>query len=182
MCYPMLVYAAIAVATAVASAKQQKDSANRQEQAIQDGLARDREATAEQYKQIQKSSMDEQAQLHTNILIDSARIAAMQGESGMQGASHARVAQEAENNNAQDMATLEQNRQRQMTNARLGGVAQQSRASVQLAGIRRPSNAGTALQIGGALASQYKPGAPGEGPVTKPDGWDNSFDNPDNYG
>lgn len=181
MCYPLLIMAAVSIATAVASAKQQKDSAAKQEQSIQDGLAKDREATAEQYKQIQKTSMDDQAKLHTDYLVDAARIQAMQGESGLQGASQNRVTQEAANNYNTDAATLEINRQRQMTGAKTQGVAQQSRANVQLAGIKYPSNVGTALQIAGSVASQYKPG-PGDVPVTKPQGWDSSFDNPDNYG
>lgn len=182
MCEPTTIaLAAIAVAGAVAGHEQQRSSAAKQEQAIQDGLARDREATAEQYKQIQKTSMDDQAKLHTDYLIDAARIQAMQGESGMQGASQDRVSQEADNTYATDAATLEINRQRQMTGAKTQGIAQQSRANVQLAGIKYPSNVGTALQIAGSVASKFKPG-PGEVPVTKPQGWDSSFDNPNNYG
>lgn len=161
MCYPLLIMAAVAVVSAVASAKQQKDSAAKQEQAIQDGLAKDREATAEQYKQIQKTSMDDQAKLHTDYLIDAARIQAMQGESGLQGASQDRVTQEAENNYNTDAATLEINRQRQMTGAKTQGVAQQSRANVQLAGIKYPSNVGTALQIAGSVGSIYAAGQTG---------------------
>lgn len=182
MCEPTsIALVAIAVVGAVVGKMESDKAAKRQEDAITSNLEKDRAATAEQYKQIQETAMDDQAQLHTNYLIDSARIQAMQGESGLQGASHDRVALEAENNSNQDMATLEQNRKRQMTNAKTQGIAQASRAGVQLSGIKRQSNAGTALQIGGAVASAYaKPS--GEGPVTKPQGWDNSFDNPDNYG
>lgn len=168
MCSPTIALATLAVVSTVASAEQQKSMAAKQEQAIQDGLARDREATAEQYKQIQQTSMDDQAKLHTDYLIDAARIRAMQGESGLQGASHERVAQEADNTYATDAATLEINRQRQMTNAKTQGVAQQSRANVQLAGIKYPSAAGTALQIAGNVASLYKPGGdvPNKGAYT----------------
>lgn len=147
--------AVIAVVGAVAGKMESDKAANRQEKAIQDGLARDREATAEQYKQIQKTSMDEQAQLHTNYLIDSARIAAMQGESGMQGASHERVLDEAENNAATDAATLENNRQWQAKQAQTQGIAAASRAQTQLAGIQRQSNVGTALQIAGGVTAAY---------------------------
>lgn len=166
MCYPLLIMAAVSVAASLASAKQQKDMAAKQEQAIQDGLARDREATAEQYRQIQKTSMDDRAKLHTDYLIDDARIRAMQSESGLQGASQDRVTQDAENNYATDAATLEINRQRQMTSAKTQGIAQQSRAQVQLAGIKYPSNVGTALQIAGDVASKYKPNS-GEPPAAK---------------
>lgn len=165
MCYPLLIMAAVSIATSLATAAQQRSAAAKQEQAIQEGLARDREATAEQYKQIQQTAMDDQAKLHTDYLIDAARIQAMQGESGLQGASQDRVGAEADNNYATDAATLEINRQRQMTAAKTQGVAQQSRANVQLAGIKYPSNVGTALQIAGSVGSMYKPG-PGDAPAT----------------
>lgn len=162
--YTAAVMAVVAITGAVAGKMESDKAANRQEKAIQDGLARDREATAEQYRQIQKSAMDEQAQLHTNYLIDSARIAAMQGESGMQGASQDRVQAEAENTYATDAATLENNRQWQAKQAQTQGIAGQSRAQVQLQGIQRKSNAATALQIAGALS---KPGeTPDKGAYT----------------
>lgn len=156
MCDPVsITMAGIAIVGAVVGKVESDKAANRQEKAIQDGLARDREATAEQYKQIQKSSMDEQAQLHTNYLIDSARIAAMQGESGMQGASQDRIKTEAENTYATDAATLENNRQWQAKQAQTQGVAGQSRAQVQLSGIQRQSAASTGLQIAGAVVGGY---------------------------
>lgn len=156
MCDPVsITMAGIAIVGAVAGKMESDKMASRQEKVIQDGLARDREATAAQYEQIQKTSMDEQAQLHTNYLIDSARIAAMQGESGMQGASHDRVQAEAENNAATDAATLENNRQWQAKQAQTQGVASASRAQVQLSGIQRQSSVGTALQIAGGVAGAY---------------------------
>lgn len=156
MCDPVsITMAGIAIVGAVAGKMESDKMANRQEKAIQDGLARDREATAEQYKQIQKTSMDEQAQLHTSYLIDSARIAAIQGESGMQGASQDRIQAEAENTYATDAATLENNRQWQAKHAQTQGVAGQSRAQVQLSGIQRQSNVGTALQIAGGVTAAY---------------------------
>lgn len=156
MCDPVsITLATVAVVGAVVGKAESDKAANRQERAIQDGLARDREATAEQYKQIQKTSMDEQAQLHTNYLIDAARIAAIQGESGMQGTSHDRLQAEAANTYATDAATLENNRQWQAKQAKTQGVAAQSRAQVQLLGIQRQSNLSTGLQIAGAVAGGY---------------------------
>uniref|UniRef100_Q47D36 Uncharacterized protein n=1 Tax=Dechloromonas aromatica (strain RCB) TaxID=159087 RepID=Q47D36_DECAR len=156
MCDPVsITMGVIAVVGAVGGKMESDKMANRQEKAIQDGLALDRAATARQYEQIQKTSMDEQAQLHTNYLIDSARISAMQGESGMQGASHDRVQTEAENNAATDAATLENNRQWQAKQAQTQGVASSSRAQVQLSGIQRQSSVGTALQIAGGVAGAY---------------------------
>lgn len=156
MCDPVsITLAVVAVVGAVVGKMEYDKAANRQEKAIQDGLARDREATAEQYKQIQKSSMDEQAQLHTNYLIDSARIAAMQGESGMQGSTQDRIQDEAANTYATDAATLENNRQWQAKQAQTQGVAAASRAQVQLSGIQRQSELSTGVQIAGAVAGGY---------------------------
>lgn len=169
MCDPVsIVMGVIAVVGAVVGKMESDKAANRQEQAIQDGLARDREATAEQYKQIQKISMDEQAQLHTNYLIDAARIQAIQGESGMQGASQDRIADEAANIAATDAATLENNRQWQQGAARTQSIAQQSRGSLQLAGIQRQSNLGTGLQIAGGVAGAYANSQKVKAPNPKP--------------
>lgn len=156
MCDPVsITMAGIAIVGAVAGKMESDKMASRQEKAIQDGLARDREATAEQYRQIQKSSMDEQAQLHTNYMIDAARIQAIQGESGMQGATQDRIKDEAANTYATDAATLENNRQWQAKQAQTQGVAAASRAQVQLSGIQRQSNASTALQIAGGVTAAY---------------------------
>ncbi len=182
MCEPVsIVMAVVAIVGAVGGHMAQTSAANKQEQAVQDGIAADRAATAEQYKQINKAAMDDQAGLHTSYLIDSARIQAISAESGLQGNTQDRIVGEAENNSSSDMATLERNRTNQQNQARTQSAAQMNKANLQLAGIKRPSNVGTALQIGGAVASAYKP-APGDLPVTKPQGWDTSFDNPDNYG
>lgn len=169
MCDPVsIVMAVVAVVGAVVGKMESDKAANRQEQAIQDGLARDREATAEQYKQIQKSSMDEQAKLHTDYMIDAARIQAIQGESGMQGATHDRVAGEAENNSATDMATLENNRKWQQDAARTQSAAAGSRAQMQLAGVQRRSNLSTGLQIAGGLEGAYANSQKVAAPQPKP--------------
>jgi len=146
---------AISAATAAVSYSEGEKQAQRQEQAIQDGLAKDRAATARQYQQIQESAMDEQAQLQTNYLIDSARLNAIAGESGLGGLSQERIQQEAANNSASDMATLEQNRVRQGEAASSQGLARATQAGVQLAGIKHPSALGAGLQIAGAAASAY---------------------------
>jgi hypothetical protein len=162
MCEPTTIAAiamlAISATSAVVSHQTQEDAANQQEQAVQDGLAKDRAATARQYQQIQESAMDEQAQLHTDYLIDSARIRAIAGESGLGGLSQERIAQESANNAASDMATLEQNRARQSEQAHTSGLAGATKGGIQLAGIQRPSKLGTGLQIAGAAAKAYSPG------------------------
>lgn len=156
MCDPVsIVMAVVAVAGAVVGKMSADKAANQQEQAVQDGLAKDREATAEQYKQINKQAMDDQAQLHTNYLIDSARIQAVQAESGLQGASNDRVEAEAANNSESDMATLERNRVNANNQTKTQSTAQASKANLQLAGIQRPSSVGTALQIAGGVSGAY---------------------------
>lgn len=174
MCEPTTIAAVAALAISAAGAlvthAETNKAAARQEQAIQDGLAKDRASTARQYQQIQESAMDEQAQLHTNYLIDSARLNAIAGESGLGGLSQERIQQEAANNSASDMATLEQNRVRQGEAAASQGLARATQAGVQMAGIRRASALGTGLQIAGAAAKAYgdvKPSpAPDKGAYT----------------
>lgn len=168
MCEPVTIcMAAIAIVGAVVSKMSADKAASKQEKAIQEGIAADRAATAEQYKEINKVAMDNQAQLHTSYLIDSARIQAIQSESGMQGASADRVTAEAENNSATDMATLESNRVSQQGQASRSSAAQANRANLQMAGINRPSNVGTALQIGGAVAGAYAKNAQIEADAAK---------------
>jgi hypothetical protein len=79
----------------------------------------------------------------------------IQAESGLQGASYGRIQDEAENNASTDAATLENNRQWQAKQAQTQGIAGQSRAQVQLSGIQRKSNVGTALQIAGGVTTAY---------------------------
>lgn len=159
MCEPATIAAvamlAISAATAAVSHSEQEKSANRQEQAIQDGLSKDRAATARQYEQIQASAQDDQAQRYTEYLIDDARIKAVAGESGLSGYTTDRIAQENANNAETDMATLERNRQRQAEMAHTQGLASSTKGSIQLSGVRHPSSLGTGLQIAGAAASAY---------------------------
>ena len=165
-----IVGAAASATGSVVQANAQKSSAKAQEEAIQDGLAKDRAATARQYQQIQETSQNEQAQRHTEYLIDQARIMSIAGESGLQGATTDRIAQENANNAEADMATLESNRQRQMEMAHTQGLSSSTKGNVQLMGIRRPSDLATGLQIAGSAADAYgktsKPSAPNKGTYT----------------
>lgn len=159
MCEPTTIAAvamlAISATTAIVGQQEQEKAANRQEQAIQDGLSKDRAATARQYEQIQASAQDDQALRYTEYLIDDARIKAVAGESGLAGYTTDRIAQESANNADTDMATLERNRQRQAEMAHTQGLASSTKGSIQLSGIRHPSSLGTGLQIAGAAVSAY---------------------------
>lgn len=137
-----------------ASTAAQQDAANKaaaaQEQMIQDGLAKERAATARQYEEINKVSMDDSAQRYKEYLITSARLKAIGAESGLFGTTQDRIEQEAQNNADTDLATIEANRQRQTEAAHTQAVSKASQASAQLAGIRRPSALGAGLQIASA--------------------------------
>lgn len=158
MCDPVsAAYAAVAIAAAGAYVQydEGQKSAKRQEQAIQDGLAKDRAATQRMYSQINESAQDEQAARHTEYLIDAARIKTIQGESGLAGATFDRQQQENQDKSEADMATIEKNRQWSAVNANSQSQARGTQASIQLSGIRKPSALGAGLQIAGAGVSSY---------------------------
>lgn len=158
MCPPAVLAAASLAISAVSTVMQyesQKETAEQQEAMILDGQAKERAATQRQYQQIQESSMDEQAQRHTEYLIDQARIKAIGAESGLSGGTQDRIEAEAENSAATDMATIESNRKRQSEQAASQGMARTTQANVQLSGIRKPSALGAGLQIAGAAMGSY---------------------------
>lgn len=158
MCDPataMFVVAATAAATTYIQYEDQKDAAKKQTRMLEDSLEKDRANTSVQYEQIQESAKDDQAQLHTQMLIDKARLRAINAESGLAGATQDRTALELENNASADMATLEQNRERKVVNAASQSQARGTQASIQLSGIRKPSSLGAGLQIVGYGAQGY---------------------------
>lgn len=159
MCNPLLIAAAsmaMQTASTLAQADAQEEAANRAEQMALDGLAKDRAAASRMYEQINESAQDEQAQRHTEMLIDKARLHAINAESGLAGATQDRMAQEVENNAVTDMATIEKNRSWKAINANSQSQARGTQAGVQLSGIRRPSALGVGLQIGGAALDAYR--------------------------
>lgn len=158
MCEPTTLSLATLAIGAIGSVVQYEEgqkSAAKQEQIIQDGLAKDRAATSRQYEQINEVAQDDSAQRHKEYLIESARLKAIGAESGLSGYTQDRIGQEAENNAATDIATIEQNRQRQAEQAHTQGLSKSTQAGVQLAGIRRPSALGAGLQIAGTGVSAY---------------------------
>ena len=158
MCDPTTIAMAAFAITAASTYMQYeegKSGAKRQEQAIQDGLAKDRAATSRLYEQINESAQDEQAQRHTEMLIDRARIRAVSAESGLAGSTFDRIEAENDNNASTDMATIEKNRSRSVVNASSQSQARSTQASIQLAGIRHPSALGAGLQIAGAGVNAY---------------------------
>lgn len=159
MCGPAAWMAASFALSAAATVVQQQDAKNSaaaQEQMIEDGLAKDRAATARQYQEINEVSQDESAQRHKEYLIEYARLKAIAGESGLAGATQERIEQEAENNAQADLSTIEANRRRQSEQAHTQGLARSTQAGVQLSGIRRPSSLGAGLQIVGHGVKAYQ--------------------------
>ena len=146
---------AVSAVSAISQYQDGKNAAAAQQQMIEDGLAKDRAATARQYEEINRVSQDDSAHRHTEFLIDSARLKAIGAESGLAGATQDRVEQEAENTANTDLATIESNRQRQAEQAHSQGLAKATQASIQLSGIRRPSAMGAGLQIVGAGIKSY---------------------------
>ena len=122
---------------------------------VQTGLAKEKAATARLYRDIQRSAMDQEAQRHTEYLVEAARLRTIAGESGLAGATQDREDQVVSNNEDTDMATLETNRKSQVEQAHTTAVSRVSQANVQLAGIRKPSALGAGLQIAGAGVKEY---------------------------
>lgn len=158
MCGPAAIAAASFAFSAVSTIAQyedQKAAAKAQADMINHGNQLEQAALSRQYEEIQAVSKDDQAQRYKDYLVESARLKTIGAESGLYGATQDRVEQESQNNATTDMATIEANRQRQVESAHTGGVSRANQASVQLAGIRKPSALGAGLQIAGSAASTY---------------------------
>lgn len=143
---------AIAAASAATSYYQTDQNAKNQKAMVEDGYEKERRAILQQYEQINQTAQQDQSERHKEYLQENARIMTVAAEAGLGGATDGRIQAEASNNAAQDMATIESNRQRQIEGAHTQGGARQSQAAAQLAGIRRPSALGTGLQIAGSYA------------------------------
>lgn len=97
---------AFSAVSTVMQMNETNNAAAAQEQMIQDGLAKDRAATARQYQEINEVAEDDSAQRHKEYLIEAARLKAIGGESGLSGATQDRIEQESQNNADTDMASL----------------------------------------------------------------------------
>lgn len=160
-------YAAMAV-SAIGTAvnyQQGKQTAADQEAMIKAGAVKDNEQMLRQYADQQAVTMEDTSQRHQEALIEEGRLRAIGAESGLQGASNDRIIDEANNQAARDIATLQANALRAKEQIHSGGVAKQSQSSAQLAGIRRPSSLGAGLQIAGDVANAYAKTRPQEPPA-----------------
>lgn len=158
MCEPTTIaYAALALtaASGVANYVQQDRAAKTQKAMLEEGSRQERIGTQIQYEQLNQVAQEDMSQRFKEHLIDASRLQAIAAESALQGATQDRISQEEANNAAQDMATIEANRQRQGEQVHSQAVAKQMQASSQMTSIRRPSALGAGLQIGGNALSVY---------------------------
>jgi hypothetical protein len=160
MCEPTTIMLGISAATAALSYKQASDSADRQTQAISDGVDLNHNQTRTQYEQNNQVAMQQQSERHREFLVDQGRLASILTESGMTGATQDRIQSEVENQADADTATIEANRVKANAQGASMAQAQHGQAKAQLASINRPSALGTGLQIAaaGAKAEAKSPG------------------------
>lgn len=156
MCLPAAyaayaMYAAMAVSTAqaVIQHQDQKASADAQEKMIRDGYALEQQQALRQYSEQQQVAQEDLGKRYSEGLVEEARLKAIGAESGLQGVTNDRIVDEANNATDRDLSMIEANRVRanEQIHSQIG--AKQNQANVQAAGIRRPSAAGTGLQIAG---------------------------------
>lgn len=151
MCEPVTIVAAV---TALAGFLIQKDSARKQENAIQaaydDSVVQTRNQQAEQDAQT-KDQMSERAR---QAMIETAHLRALASESGTTGGSNDRVTNEANFNAGQDIAAIQGNSQaaqRQLAQAARSGYAT---AVTRQSQVQQPSLIGAGLQIAGTYVGQ----------------------------
>lgn len=144
--------------------QQGKQTAADQEAMIKAGAAKDNEQMLRQYADQQAVTMEDTSQRHREAIIEEGRLKAIGAESGLQGISNDRIVADSNNQADRDIATLQANSLRAKEQIHSGGVAKQSQASAQMAGIRRPSSFGAGLQIAGAGLDAYAKTRPQETP------------------
>lgn len=144
---------AIAAAQAGAGYLQQSAQVKSRDKANRANFDQQMETFGVQQEQVNKNSTDQMSQRAREAQIESARLRAVNGESGLAGSSNDRVLNESRFNFGTDIASIESNRSAQQK--QLIQEAKSIRAGTQTAmsQIQRPSLIGTGLQIAGAAVS-----------------------------
>ena len=162
MC-PPLVLAGIAIAVSAASAglsyMQQSKQADRQEAAVNENYNQQMETYKVQQGQEQKSATDEMSARARQSMIESSRLKAVSGESGLAGHSIDRAQNESQFNLGTDLTSIENNRMSTQKQLYQNAMGIRGSANSQLAQIVHPSLIGTGLQIAGdaaGIASNYQ--------------------------
>lgn len=156
MCEPTTIaIAALAIGTASAgmSYMQQSQQASAQRKATEENYAQQMKALQLQYDQTNKQTADEMSVRAREAMIESARLRAISGESGLAGISNDRIQNESQFNLGTDIASIESNRQATLKQLHQEGKSIRAGNQSQINQIKRPSLIGTGLQIAGVAAS-----------------------------
>ncbi len=154
MCEPIsLSMVAIAAAQAGASYMQQSAQVKSRDKANRANFDQQMETFGVQQEQVNKNSTDQMSQRAREAQIESARLRAVNGESGLAGGSNDRILNESFFNTGTDMASIEANRSAQQKQLIQEAKSIRAGAQTSMSQIQRPSLIGTGLQIAGAAAT-----------------------------
>lgn len=162
MCDPISIgVASLAIGTATAgmSFMQQSSQAQMERRAVQDNHTQRMQALELQYDQTNKQSIDEMSVRAREAMIESARLRAFSGESGLGGTSNDRIENESAFNLGTDISSIESNRQSTLRQLFQEGREDRAHSTSKINAIKRPSLIGTGLQIAGVAvdsAATYK--------------------------
>lgn len=162
MCEPMsIAIASLAIGTASAGMgfMQQSQQAKMERRSLQDNHAQRMQALQLQYDQTNKQAVDEMSVRARESMVESARLQAFSGESGLAGISNDRIQNESTFNLGTDISSIESNRQASLRQLFQEGREDRARSTSRINDIKRPSLIGTGLQIAGTAvntASNYQ--------------------------
>lgn len=146
---------AIGAASAVTSHMQQAKQTKAAERAIQENYSQQMDSLNLQYDQTNKQAIDEMSARAREAMIESAKLRAFSGESGLAGISNERIQNESGFNLGTDISSIESNRQASLRQLHQEGrgVRAQTTSKMNEVMKNRPSLIGTGLQIAGVAAS-----------------------------
>ncbi|SET61179.1 hypothetical protein SAMN05216412_11031 [Nitrosospira multiformis] len=158
MCDPISIgVASLAIGTASAGMgfMQQSSQAKMQRKAVQEDYTQQMQALNLQYDQTNKQAIDEMSARAREAMIESARLRAFSGESGLAGISNERIKNESAFNLGTDISSIESNRQASLRQLHQEGkgVRAQTTSKINEVVKNRPSLIGTGLQIAGVAAN-----------------------------
>ena len=156
MCDPIsIAVGSLAIGTASAGIgfMQQSQQAKIERRSLQDNHAQRMQALQTQYDQTNKQAIDEMSVRARESMVESARLRAFSGESGLAGISNDRIQSESAFNLGTDISSIESNRQASLRQLYQEGREDRARSTSRINDIRRPSLIGTGLQIAGVAAN-----------------------------
>ena len=158
MCDPISIAVgslAISAASTGMGFMQQSSQAKMQRKAVQEDYAQQIQALNLQYDQTNKQAIDEMSVRAREATIESARLRAFSGESGLAGISNDRVQNESAFNLGTDISSIESNRQASLRQLYQEGKGVRAQTTSKMNEVmkNRPSLIGTGLQIAGVAAN-----------------------------